>query len=171
MSIDIIAMLVMGVFNLLGILIVGYGLRDVYRAWQTCSWEKTSGRLVEASLEETACTNAKSHRCIYEVKTTYAYDVSGRPFQGKTIAPSYLPTSEQVHHEKLLNTLKSVPSLNVYYDPLRPEKCTLVPGMDGGTFALLTIGIMWLAVTVGITGMIYLIQGGDLDLIQSISMG
>ncbi|PQO31098.1 hypothetical protein C5Y96_12125 [Blastopirellula marina] len=171
MSKEIIAMLVMGGFNLIGLLIVGYGLRDLYRAWQTCSWEKTAGRLIEACIDEKTRTNNKSHRSVFEVKTTYTYDVCGRPFEGTSIAPSYIPTSEQNDHEKLLNTLKSLPSLNVYYDPLRPEKCTLVPGVDGGTFALLTIGIMWLAVTLGITGMIFLIQGGDPDLIQSISMG
>lgn len=171
MSKEVIAMLVMGGFNLVGLAIIGYGLRDLYRAWQTRFWEKTSGSLVEASIEETERTNDKSHRRVFEVKTTYAYDVCGRPFQGTTIAPSYIPTSEQDDHENLLNTLKSIPSLNVYYDPLRPEKCTLVPGIDGGTFALLIIGIMWLAVTLGITGMILLIQGGDPDLIQSISMG
>lgn len=171
MSKDTIAMLVMGGFNLIGLVIVGYGLRDIYRAWRSNSWEKTGARLIEASIEETVRKNTKSNRHVFEVKATYEYDVCGRPFQGTNIASSYIPTNEREDHEKLLDTLNSIPSLNVYYDPLRPEKCTLVPGFDGGTFSLLALGIMWLAVTVGITGMILLIQGGDPELIQSISMG
>lgn len=171
MSKEMIAMLVMGGFNLIGLVIVGYGLRDLLRGWQTTSWEQTPGRLVEATIEETQRKSSKSDRQVFQVKATYEYDVCGRPFQGENIALSYLSTSEQADHQTLLNTLKSIPSLNVYYDPLRPEKCTLVPGIDGGTFTLLALGIMWLAVTVGMTGMFFLIQGGDPELIQSISMG
>lgn len=171
MSKEIIAMLVMGGFNLIGVVIVGYGLREFFRAWRTTSWEKTAGRLVEATVDETVRKSNKSSRHVFEVKATYEYDVCGRPFQGGNITQSYIATSEREDHDKLLNTLNSIPSLNVYYDPLRPEKCTLVPGIDGGSFSLLALGIMWLAVTVGITGMILLIQGGDPGLIQSISMG
>ena len=171
MSKEIIAMLVMGGFNLIGLVIVGYGLRDIYRAWRTTTWEKTPGRLVEASIDETIRKSSKSSRRAFEVKTTYEYDVCGRPFQGTNIALSYSSTNEREDHEKLLDTLQAIPSLNVFYDPLRPEKSTLVPGIDGGTFALLALGIMWMAVTVGITGMMLLIQGGDPQLIQSITMG
>ncbi|QDU78295.1 hypothetical protein Pan97_53800 [Bremerella volcania] len=171
MSKEIIALLVMGGFNLIGVVIVGYGLRDLYRAWRSSSWEKVSGRLIEASIEETTRKSSKSSRRVYEVKATYEYDVCGRSYQGNRISQSYIPTHERAEHDLLLDTLNSIPSLNVYYDPLHPEKCTLVPGVDGGTFTLLALGIMWLAVTVGITGMILLIQGGDPQLIQSISIG
>jgi len=171
MSKETIIMLVMGGFNLLGLVIVGYGLRDIFQAWRSTTWVKTAGRLTEASVEESVRKNSKSSRRVYEVKATYQYDAGGRPLEGTTIAQSYISTSERDDHDKLLHALQSIPSLNVYYDPLRPEKCTLVPGIDGGTFSLVAIGVMWLAVTLGITGMIVLIQGGDPGLIQSISMG
>jgi len=171
MSKEIIAILFMVGFNLIGLVIVGYGLRDIYRAWRSNSWEKTMGRLTEATIEETFRKTSKSSRRAYEVKATYEYDAGGMPLQGNNIALSYIETSEREDHEHLLETLKSMPSLNVYYDPVRPEKCTLIPGFDGGTFSTLTLGIMWLAATIGITGMVLLIQGGDPELVQSISMG
>ncbi|MEW4563863.1 DUF3592 domain-containing protein [Bremerella sp. JC770] len=171
MSKEIIAMLVMGGFNLIGLLIVGYGLRDIYRAWRSTAWEKTTGRLIDASIEESVRKSSKSNRRVFQVKATYEYDAGGRPLQGTNIAQSYIETSAREDHDQLLETLNSIPSLNVYYDPLRPEKCTLVPGIDGATFTVLALGVMWLAATIGITGMILLIQGGDPELIQSISMG
>lgn len=171
MTKEIIAMLVMGGFNLIGLVMVGFGLRDIYRAWRTTFWEKTSGSLVDATVEETIRKGSKSSRRVYEIKATYAYDVGGRPYQGDNISHSYYATSDSSEHETLLQTLQSIPRLNVFYDPLKPEHSTLIPGIDQGTFTLLALGAMWLAVTLGITGMILLIQGGDPELIQSITMG
>ncbi|MBA2113520.1 DUF3592 domain-containing protein [Bremerella alba] len=168
---ETIVVLVMGGLNLIGLLIVGYGLRDLINAWRTTAWEKTSGRLTEATIEETVQKSSKAKRRVFEVKATYDYDVGGRPFQGNNITQSYIATSERDEHESLLDALRCIPSLNVYYDPLRPEKSTLIPGIDGGAFSRLAMGTMWLAATVGISGMILLIQGGDPELIRSISMG
>ncbi len=171
MTKEIIVFTVMGGLNLIGLLIVGCGIRDIFTAWRTLSWEKTSGKLVEVDIEEIKRTHNRRSHLVYEVKATYQYDAGGRPLTGHNITRSYLATDDREEHTRLLQTLKSIPSLTVYYDPLAPEKCTLVPGLDGGTFFSLVVGIMWLAATAGITGMILLIQGGDPELIRSISMG
>lgn len=171
MTKQIIATLVMGGFNLAGLVIIGFGIRTLVRAWRTTTWQKTTARLLEASVEETVQTSNKRNRLAYEVQVKYEYDAGGRPLNGTTIAHSYMATHQRDQHDQLLETLKSIPHLTVYYDPLEPEKCTLVPGVDGGSFFGLAIGIMWLAVTAGLTGMMLLIQGGDPELIRSISVG
>ncbi|MHC2068868.1 DUF3592 domain-containing protein [Bremerella sp. T1] len=168
---EIIAALMMGGFNLIGLVIVGFGLRDLYVGWRSRSWEKTSGRLTDAIVEESVQKSSKSRRTVYEVIATYEYDAGGRPQQGNTIAFSYGPTSEREEHRLLQESLKQMPHLTVFYDPLRPEKSTLLPGIDSGMFTLVALGAMWLSVTVGITVMFFLIQGGDPELVRGIAAG
>lgn len=171
MSDQAIAALVLGVLNLIGVLIVLRGLWEVYYGWRTSHWEKVPGQITSAVLEETVRKNNKNSRKLYEVKANYHYDVCGRPYQGETIAPSYVATSNQQEHRDLLDWLNSASSLQVFYNSQNPEQSVLLPGIDRGMFATAMVGIIWLSVTGGITGMFYLIHGGDPALIQSIASG
>ncbi len=171
MSDRTIVILVLGVLNLAGVLIVLRGLWDVYSAWITTHWEKVPGQLTSVTIDETVRKSNKTRRKVYEVKATYQYDVCGRPYQGEKIAPSYIATSDQQDHQDLLDWLNSARSLSVFYNPQHPEQSVLLPGVDRGMFSTIAVGLIWLAVTVGITGMFYLIHGGDPALIQSIAAG
>lgn len=171
MSDQTIVILVLGTLNLFGVLIVLRGLWDVYSAWRTSFWERVPGQILNATIEETIHKNSKSRNKVYEVKTTYQYDVYGRPYQGEKIAPSYIATSDQQDHQNLLDWLNSTGTLSVFYNPNHPEQSVLLPGVDRGMFSTASVGLIWLAVTGGITGMFYLIHGGDPALIQSIAAG
>lgn len=171
MSDQTIVILVLGTLNFVGVLIALRGMWDVYSAWCTSYWERAPGQIVSATIEETIQKNSKSRRKVYQVKTTYEYDVYGRPYQGEKIAPSYIATSDQPDHQNLLDWMNSADTLNVYYNPNYPEQSVLLPGVDRGMFSTASVGLIWLAVTGGITGMYYLIHGGDPAFIQSIAAG
>ncbi|PQO36600.1 DUF3592 domain-containing protein [Blastopirellula marina] len=171
MSDQTMVILVLGMLNLFGVLIVLRGIWDVYSAWRTSFWERVPGQITSATIEEKVHKNSKSRSKVYEVKTTYQYDVYGRPYQGEKIAPSYIATTDQLDHQNLLDWLNSAGSLSVFYNPNHPEQSVLLPGIDRGMFSTISVGLIWLAVTGGITGMFYLIHGGDPALIQSIVGG
>ena len=146
------------------------GFWEVYRAWQTSQWETTPGQIARAEIEETVRKSSKQRRRVYQVKAQYQYDVCGKAYTGETITKSYCESSEREEHQHLLDWLNKAGSVQVFYDPLRPEQSVLVPGIDRGSFSTVAIGVMCLAITAGLTGMYCLVYGDDPSLIQNIVM-
>ena len=168
MTSEVIAAMFLIPLNLVGLAVMGFGLRDVYRGWKTTSFERAPGKLIDAEVKTTVRRNSKSSRTVHQVELTYAYHAGGRPCEGTVVASSYSPTPNRHDHERLLQWLQSTPQFNVFYDPLNPEKCVLVPGVDRGMFSLIALSGLLLSITLGITAIFYLISAGDPVLVQNL---
>lgn len=156
--------------NLGALAVLLRGFWEVYQAWQTTHWKTVPGQLTTAEIEKTEHKSSKNRRQVYQVKAQYQYDVYGKTHVGETIATSYIPSSELEEHQELLDWLNHAGSVQVFYDPLRPQQSVLVPGIDRGSFSMVSIGVLCLAITGGLTGMYCLIYGNDPSLVQNIVM-
>ncbi|GAA4430864.1 DUF3592 domain-containing protein [Bremerella cremea] len=168
MTSDIIAALILVPLNLGALYVLGYGLRDLYRGWQSTRYERAPGKLIQSEVKETVHKNRRSSRTVHQVELKYEYMAGGRPYEGTVIAPSYCPTQDRQDHEDLLEWLKSTPQFTVFYDPVVPERSVLIPGVDLGMLSQIAIGVLLLSITLGIAIGYFLIAAGDPGLVHDL---
>jgi len=139
--------LFISIFFLIGFVLLGWGLRSLYRGRQALSWPTTEGKLLECRLQE----NPDSDGRTWEVKVRYSYSVAGRKFEGKRVAFGYTGSSTHKEHQGVYEKLKQSSRVLVRYEPSQPGSSVLAAGFNRSTFFILVFAVTWLLFTTGFT--------------------
>ncbi|MEW4455148.1 DUF3592 domain-containing protein [Bremerella sp. JC817] len=158
-------------FNLIGILLLVAGIRELHLAWRSRRWEETVATIEESSLDPCKRKTKHGEEVIYLVKLQYHYqDRAGDQHTGNRISFSYHPTKQIEDHQELCDILQPGRKVQVYYNPSRPDQCTLVGGVEHGSFSSIIIALMWLSMSISIPLMTYWPDFSDQLLVRSMKV-
>ena len=154
------AMVVGGLFVVLGIaLLTGVGWLYA-QARESVSWPSTSGRIVSADRETS--TGRGQGTTSYRLVLTYEYSVAGRRLSGHRVSFGDLLWTWSRSSSEVERRRQRYPpggEVTVWYDAKRPERCTLVNGLGDAPFhPTLLVGLILAAA--GVAAMLGLIRVG-----------
>jgi hypothetical protein len=124
--------------NVIGWLLIGVGAALLLatgwllvRARRSTTWPSISGRVVSSKRDYSA-SGSKSGGTNYRLLLTYAYEVAGNRREGHRVAFGDNLWSGSQSKESVDERVKFYHpgrEVTVYYDPERPDSCTLTQGL------------------------------------------
>jgi hypothetical protein len=154
------AMVVGGLFVVLGIaLLTGVGWLYA-QARESVSWPSTSGRIVSADRE--ASTGRGQGTTSYRLVLSYEYSVAAQRFAGHRVSFGdlfFTWTRSSSEAERRRQRYPPGGEVTVWYDAKRPERCTLVNGLGDAPFYP-AISVALILAAAGVAAMLGLIRVG-----------
>lgn len=133
-----IARLFPWIFVLVGIALLGFGLRDAFRGWQSARWPVTSGKIVSSSVEEHSDSDGHS----YAAKILYQFRVEPQGYTGDKVVFGAVSGGHAGAYA-LAGRYPEGKQVEVHYHPENPELCVLEPGLRAAAFALPGVGLVF----------------------------
>ncbi|HLP75893.1 MAG TPA: DUF3592 domain-containing protein [Candidatus Paceibacterota bacterium] len=158
--------LFISLFFLVGFVLLGVGLRSVYKAKLAEGWSETKGAIQSCELVEDSSGDGTT----WQVKVSYDYSVAGRRLSGDRVAFGYGGSSARQTHEALHEKLSQAAVVRVRYNPLKPEDAVLAAGVNRSNFVILIFAVVWLFFTTGFTVLWNLGSGKDSKLTDSVQV-
>lgn len=153
-----------GVFILIGLVIVGFGAYSLKRAKAAEHWPTVQGSIVESRFE----TDSGDDTTTYKTHVRYNYSVGGVDYSSKRIAFGYAGSSSYNFHREIKNQLTEKTTLAVRYNPDNPSQATLSFGKNSMINFLIIFGVVWLVFSAGFGAMFYQTEQGAGDLLGNI---
>ena len=79
---------------------------------------------------------------MYHAQVSYLFSVQGQEYLGEIISLGDYSTSDPGNAEKVIARYPLGKTVRVYYEPGKPEKSVLEPGLTGGLWIPLGIGVI-----------------------------
>lgn len=114
-------------------LLMAVGRRRLHRASQ--AWPATSGTFLGVSFEPRRYGDP-----FIRIDARYEYFVEGRRYEGSRLRLGGVQEQDRLAAEGMVAQLRAAPSIQVYYDPRRPERALLDRSEPPPGFAY---GIAW----------------------------
>lgn len=149
-------------FLAIGVFILGAGAVSLQRATAAAAWPTTAGRLDDVQL----VTDRDPDGVSWRVALRYTYEVDGRRHAGSNLAFGYGGSSDRAPHEAILARLAGARSVEVRYDPERPDRSTLTYGANHAHYAVLAFGATWLLFTLGFWAIGWLSSRSDAGMLE-----
>ncbi|HKV72960.1 MAG TPA: DUF3592 domain-containing protein [Gemmatimonadales bacterium] len=113
-------------FVVLGLLVMGYGLRKLYEAWGSVDWPAVSGTILSSGVETSAGDRGGT---LYSANVQYTYQVGDRVLTANQVTiGGPLATSWRSPAEAIVERYRSGAACRVSYDPEDPTESCLEPG-------------------------------------------
>lgn len=154
------------IFFLVGLGLLGAGLRSLYRGRQALSWPTTEGQILESTVRE----DSSGESTTWQVKVRYNYSVGGKEFEGKRVAFGYSGSSTYEEHQGIYQKLQPSARVRVRYEPGNPGNSVLAAGFNRSTFLLLAFAVTWLLFTTGFTVLWTSSSGRDTRILEQIQI-
>lgn len=134
-----------GVFAVLGIGLLVFGLRERRRAKTTEKWPTANGNIVSARIDQNTRTERSQGRTYTRTTHTpvveYTYEVNGKAFQGNRIFPGANMSYDLGTAQGIINRYQPGQATTVHYDPADPAQAVLETQTKGGSIFLIIGGI------------------------------
>ncbi len=136
-------MWIMVVFGLIfaaaGLFVLWQGVKEHRTCRESRNWPRVEGRITESTIQVT-----RRHRSTsYSPQVAYTYSAMGQVYFGTAVTigatrvfSSYAKSQAQLEKYPLGQ------AVSVYYDPQQPAQATLEPGVTGGAWGTLLIGVI-----------------------------
>jgi Protein of unknown function (DUF3592) len=128
------AILLPGVFSLLGVVQIGRTLLRVPGLIAASRWKEVEGEIVNSDIESEPP---------YKVTVIYRYTVDGRVFEGDQIHPGGFQPNTYEQASLTFHRYRPGASVTVYYDPRVPARAALEPDASWPLLAALTSGLIF----------------------------
>lgn len=134
----------MGIFLLVGIGLTFWGWNILQNARASASWPTAEGRVTKSEVTySTDSDNGDS----YSPKITYSYKVNNTNFINSTIKFGENSYSSRNKANGIAAGYPVGKNVTVYYDPKKPERSVLEPGVSGGSYIVIGIGVFFILIT------------------------
>jgi hypothetical protein len=147
---------VIGIFFLVGAGLSVWGWTILQNARASASWPTAQGRITR--MEVTHSTDSEGGDS-YRPEVAYEYLVNDRSYESYTIKFGENSYGNRREAEEIAARYPVGQSVPVYYDPADPERSVLEPGVSLGSYIVLGIGVLFVAISL-IVGPIALIFRG-----------
>jgi hypothetical protein len=137
------ALFFLAVFGLIGAGLSYWGWTILQNARASASWPTAEG--VISSSEVSHSTDAEGGDS-YSPEVDYQYTVDGLPFSDSTIKFGENSYDRRRTAEEIAATYPVGRPVTVYYDPEEPDNAVLEPGVSGGSYIVLGIGVIFILV-------------------------
>ncbi|MFN7892225.1 MAG: DUF3592 domain-containing protein [Pirellula sp.] len=154
-----------GMFFLIGFGIISFSLWNIRSSLVAGGWPTATGTIKAVHLDR----KSDSDGDIFETKVVYNYVAQGKQFEGNRIAYGYCPSNGQRSHEQIFAKLQSAQTVEVRYDPSRPETSVLSYGIHRSHWFLLAFGTLWLAFSMGLASLIWIASLNETILLKNLN--
>jgi len=138
------SILSMGVFLLIGMGLSYWGWNILQDARASASWPTIDGKVVKSEVTHSIDSDGGDS---YSPEITYVYIVNNEQLANKTIKFGENSYSSRKKAEGIAASYPVGKNVTVYYDPQQPDKSVLEPGVSGGSYIVLGIGVLFILIT------------------------
>lgn len=156
----------LGVFLLVGVVVLGMGWRSWQQNQQVQHWSTTTGELLHHELET---RTGKS--TTYRLQVRYRYRVGGQDFESSRFAFGYEGSMGGLeNYQQIIQKLDQGRRVRVYYDSQHPDQAVLSHGLNRGSLVLLVFGSIWTVFTVGLGTLLWMTRGVDQAILRHLQV-
>jgi len=134
----------MGVFLLIGIGLTYWGWNILQNARASASWPTADGTITKS--EVSLSTDADGGET-YSPEINYSYNINNTNFINNTIKFGENSYGNRRKAEVIAGDYPIGKNVTVYYDPEKPERSVLEPGLSAGSYIVIGIGIFFILIT------------------------
>jgi hypothetical protein len=134
----------MGIFLLVGVGLSFWGWTILQNARASAAWPTAEGTIT--SSEVTRSTDAEGADS-YSPEVTYTYSVNNAGYSNDTIKFGENSYSSRRKAQEIVDNYPAGKNVTVYYDPERPDRSVLEPGVSAGSYIVLGIGVFFILIT------------------------
>jgi hypothetical protein len=134
----------MGIFLLIGAGLTFWGWNILQNARASTSWPTADGVVTRS--EVTHSTDADGVDS-YSPEITYSYKVDNTNFINSTIKFGENSYGNRKKAEGIAAGYPIGKNVTVYYDPEKPDRSVLEPGVSAGSYIVIGIGIFFILIT------------------------
>ena len=131
------------VFFLVGAGLVWWGWTILQNARASADWPIVEGRITRSLVDHS--TDAEGGDS-YSPEVTFVYVADGRSYEGRTIKFGENSYSSERKAQEILSHYPMGQTVTVFYDPAHPDKAVLEPGVSGGSYIVLSIGVLFVLI-------------------------
>jgi hypothetical protein len=142
------------VFFLIGAGLSWWGWTIVRNARASAAWPTTQGQITASEIEHSRDSEGDDS---YTPRVTYTYQVNGLSYESYMIKYGETSYGNEGTALEILSRYPVGQAVNVYYDPTNPDRAVLEPGVSGGSYILLGIGVLFVGVSL-VPAPVYLIR-------------
>ena len=154
------------VLGLVGLAVIGLGLRRMGQAARSRKWPTTPGSIRSSTIlsrlaptlpqadEDEEQAAARPPQTLYRPEVTYTYTVEGKTYTGTKLGGDTVEVSSERHARE--HAARYVPGapVTVYYDPENPSHALLEPGVHSVSWLMPAVGVVFLIVTAALYGVV-----------------
>ena len=137
----LIALCLGGVFFLLGVGLVIFGVVQRKKAKTTETWPTASGSIVSSRLDQKTTTDYDdghtSTSTSYTPIVEYTYQVGGQTYQGSRVFPGASMSYDHGTAQGIVSRYQPGATVTVHYDPANPTQAVLETKSKGGNLFLI----------------------------------
>jgi hypothetical protein len=134
------AVLFGGIFLAIGGGISFWGWNILQNAKASSSWPTAQGNVISSDVSYSS--NADGGES-YSPEVIYQYTVNDQHYESHTIKFGENSYSSRRKAEGIASSYPVGKEVTVYYDPQNPERSVLEPGVSGGSYIVLGIGVLF----------------------------
>jgi hypothetical protein len=133
------------VFFLIGAGLSWWGWTIVRNARASAEWPVVQGQITESELEVSRDDEGDDQ---YTPRVAYSYSVNGLSYQNFTIKFGETTYSSERTALEILGRYPVGQAVNVHYDPADPDRAVLEAGVTGGSYIVLSVGLIFVLVSI-----------------------
>jgi len=138
----------MGIFLLVGLGLTYWGWIILQNARASASWPAAEGKITISGVSHSTDSDGADS---YSPEITYTYTVNNVSQTNKTIKFGENSYSSRKKAEGIANSYPVGKNVTVYYDPEKPARSVLEPGVSAGSYIVIGIGVFFILLTLIIT--------------------
>jgi len=134
----------MGIFLLIGVGLTIWGWTILQNARASASWPTADGVVTNSGVSRSTDADGGDS---YSPEITYSYNVNNTNFVNSTIKFGENAYSNRRKAEGIAAGYPIGKNVTVYYDPEKPDRSVLEPGVTAGSYIVIGIGVFFILIT------------------------
>lgn len=134
----------MGIFLLIGIGLTFWGWNILQNARASAEWPTADGKVTKSEVSYSTDADGGDS---YSPEVTYTYTVNNTSYSNNTIKFGENAYSSRNKAEGIASSYPVGKNVTVYYDPEKPERSVLEPGVSAGSYIVIGIGVFFILIT------------------------
>jgi len=134
----------MGIFLLVGAGLTFWGWNILQNARASASWPTADGIVTRSQVSHS--TDAEGGDS-YQPQVTYKYSANNSTYENNTIKFGENSYSSRRKADEIAANYPIGKSVAVYYDPEKPDRSVLEPGVSAGSYIVIGIGVFFILIT------------------------
>jgi len=132
------------VFFLIGAGLSWWGWTIVSNARASATWPTAEGRVTSSEIEHSTDSEGDDD---YTPRVSYTYQVNGLSYENFTIKFGETTYSSERTALEILARYPIGAAVTVHYDPSNPDRAVLEAGVSGGSYIVLSVGLIFVVVS------------------------
>ncbi len=128
-----------GIFTLIGVGVLIWGISDSRSALKSRNWPYVTGQVINSYVGESSDDDGTT----YSAEIQYTYVVSVRQYTGTRVSHGDISTSNSADAEKIIARYPEGQAVEVFYDPTDPQQSVLQTGFTTGLLLPLGLGTIF----------------------------